>query len=111
MSRSSPGVPAMRSGRRAAGCAKTQLLGIESLLALLACLFLCPFASAADPGNPRMVVFLYPHNNDGSPGNALVDQSIRATFATNSSQRIEIYNEYLDVSHPRDARQQQLQID
>jgi signal transduction histidine kinase len=101
----------MRSGRRAARFANTRLLLIETLLALQALLLPCPVAGAAGPDNPKLVVFLNPHNNDGSPGNALVDQSIRATLASNSSQRIEVYNEYLDVSHPLDARQQQLQID
>jgi len=46
----------------------------------------------------RLIVVLYPQNNDGSPGSFLVDQSIRATFAAESTERIEIYNEYLDVA-------------
>jgi signal transduction histidine kinase len=58
-----------------------------------------------------MVAVLYPDNNDGSPGNFLVDQSIRATFATGSSDRIEIHNEYLDVSPLRTAGFNQLQTE
>jgi hypothetical protein len=58
-----------------------------------------------------MVVVLYPHLNDGSPGNSLVDQSIRATLATGSSDRIEIHNEYLDVFPLRNDGFKQLQVE
>jgi len=81
------------------------------LLVLLTLLFFCPIGAATDPENTRMVVVLYPENSDGSPGNALVDQSIRSTLATGSPGRIEICNEYLDVSRFPDADRQQLQAE
>jgi PAS domain S-box-containing protein len=40
-----------------------------------------------------------------------VDQSIRATFAAGSSERIEIHNEYLDTSSVRNDSFKQLQVD
>jgi PAS domain S-box-containing protein len=58
-----------------------------------------------------MVVVLYPHNSDGSPGNSLVDQSLRSAFAAGSTGHIEIYDEYLDISHPWDADSRQLQVE
>jgi len=81
------------------------------LLVLATVLFFCPGGAAADPDNTRTVVVLYPENSDGSPGNALVDQSIRSTFATGSPDRIEICNEYLDVSRSPDADHQQFQAE
>jgi PAS domain S-box-containing protein len=54
---------------------------------------------------------LYPDNNDGSPGEALFAQSLRTTFATGSAERVEIYNEYLDVSPVREDGFRQLQAE
>jgi len=96
--------------RRARESLSLRILGLLRFLARLAILFFGPFPAAAAPDNTRMVVVLYPHNNDGSPGNSLVDQSIRATFATGSSDRIEIYNEYLDVFSVRNDGFKQLQV-
>jgi signal transduction histidine kinase len=73
-----------------------------SLLALGTLLFLCPPAATADPEKTRTVVFLYPDSNDGRPGNLRVDQGLRSTFTTGSSERIIIHNEYLDLSRPVD---------
>ena len=101
----------MRTVRRAGGNSGSQLLGLMTLLVPLTVLFFCPKGAAAGPENTRMVVVLYPENSDGSPGNALVDQSIRATLATGFPGRIEIHNEYLDVSRSPDADHQQLQIE
>jgi len=56
-------------------------------------------------------VVLYPESSDGSPGNALVDHAIRSTFATSSLGRIEIHNEYLDVTRSPGADYQQLQAE
>jgi signal transduction histidine kinase len=58
-----------------------------------------------------MVVVLYPDDNDGSPGNFLVDQSIRAALAAGSSGRIEIHNEYLDVASVRTDGFKELQAE
>ncbi len=79
--------------------------------ALLVFLSVCSFTSAADGENSRLVVMLYPENSDGNPGNALVDEGIRSTFAAGSHERIEIYNEYLDISRSPGAAQQQLQAE
>jgi signal transduction histidine kinase len=81
------------------------------VLPLLALLFVCPSAAPAGPETIRMVVVLYPDNSDGSPGNSLADQGIRSTFAAGSPERVEIYNEYLDVSRPPDAARQRLQAE
>jgi signal transduction histidine kinase len=66
-------------------------------------------ASASNHEKSRLVVMLYPENSDGNAGNALVDQGLRSTFAAGSPERIEIYNEYLDISRSPDAQLQQLQ--
>ncbi|MBX3437669.1 MAG: hypothetical protein KF861_09275 [Planctomycetaceae bacterium] len=60
---------------------------------------------------PRLIVVLYPQNNDGSPGNFVVDQSIRAVFAEESSAHVEIHNEYLDCSSPAGKAGSDLQRD
>lgn len=73
-------------------------------------LCLCSFPTVVQ-ADSRLVVVLYPQNNDGSPGNLLVDQAIRSTFATESSERFEIYNEYLDLGKSRAAADEQLQRD
>jgi hypothetical protein len=90
----------MRFSSRAAACRT----GRRHLVALLAGLLMFSWISlnsaGAEPGRSRLVVVLYPQNNDGSPGVFLLDQSIRSTFASDSSEQIEVYNEYLDVSHP-----------
>ncbi|MFO0807629.1 MAG: PAS domain S-box protein [Gemmataceae bacterium] len=68
-------------------------------------------AVADEPGASKLVVVLYPQNNDGSPGNALVDQSIRSTLAGATSERIEVYAEYLDVAQPADAADRLVQLE
>src|SRR4051794_21318637 len=88
-----------------------RLLAPSAVLAVLALPFFGPHARAAHPESPRKVVVLFPHNDDGSPGNSLVDQSIRSTVANSPAGPVEIYDEYLDVSHPRDLSQWQLQVD
>ena len=101
----------MRIDRRARESSSPRILGLLRLLAPLTILFFGPFPATAAPENIRLVVVLYPDNNDGSPGNFLVDQSIRATFAAGSSDRIEIHNEYLDVSPVRNDGFKQLQAE
>src|SRR5438270_9194277 len=99
----------MRIDRKAWESSSPRILGLLRFLALSIALFFGPTPAAATPEKIRMVVVLYPHNNDGSPGNLLVDQSIRATFAAGSSDRIEIHNEYLDVFPVRNGGFKQLQ--
>ncbi len=72
-------------------------------IALSTFLFLGPSTPAAAPGDVRTVVVLYPENADGSPGSVLVTQSIRTTFASGSSEPVQIRNEYLDLSRFQDA--------
>ena len=77
----------------------------------LALLIVGSVASAADHEKSRLVVMLYPENSDGNAGNALVDQGLRSTFAAGSPERIEIYNEYLDIARSGGAERQQLQAE
>jgi PAS domain S-box-containing protein len=81
------------------------------LLALVAVLSLSPFAAAAVPATSKLVVVLNPHNHDGSPGNSLFEQGIRSTFATSSTENVEIFVEYLDVDQPRVPGDRQIQIE
>jgi PAS domain S-box-containing protein len=101
----------MRIGTRATTKSNKRIFLPRRWLAVSTILFVGLLAGAAAPDNIRMVVVLYPDNNDGSPGNSLVDQSIRATFASASSERIEIHNEYLDTSPVRDDGLKQLQVE
>src|SRR5947209_8775641 len=56
----------------------------------------CACEAAAD--GPRLVVVLYPTDNDGSPGNREADHGIRSTFASGAAESVEVENEYLDVT-------------
>ena len=85
--------------------------GPARLLALVIVLSVAPPAAAAGPATGKLVVVLYPENNNGSPGNVLVEQGLRTTFATGSAEPIEVFSEYLDVSHVRDARDLRLQTE
>ena len=74
-------------------------------LALLTCLAFCRFAAADGASKTRLVVVLYPHNNDGSPGNSLVNQSIRSIFANNSALIFGRFTSSLcDLPRPRKCR-------
>ncbi len=90
---------------------KRRLLGLAASVALSTFLLFCHFAAAGGPENIRTVVVLYPNAADGSPGQGLVDESIRSTFAAASPERVEIHNEYLDLSRFRDAGYRRLQVD
>src|SRR5262245_52520281 len=76
------------------------------LSALLGFLVFCP-AAAGGSGSSRLVVVLYPDDNDGRPGSLLIDRSIRSTFAAGSPENIEVRSEYLDVSRFRNAEYQE----
>ncbi len=56
----------------------------------------CAPAAAAEAH--RLVVVLYPTDNDGSPGNREADHGIRSTFASGAGESVEVENEYLDVT-------------
>jgi PAS domain S-box-containing protein len=88
----------MSIGTKAGGAPRPRLLGLAPLLALWTLPFLCPSAAAAGRGPDKLVLVLYPDDNDGRPGSLLVDRSIRSTFAAGSSESIEVRSEYLDVS-------------
>lgn len=55
-------------------------------------------ASATETPRDKLVVVLYPGANDGSPGNLLVDRGIRDVFENAPAGKVEIHNEYLDVT-------------
>ena len=76
---------------------------VGSLAALL--LLVGRPSEAADA--PRLVVVLYPSDNDGRPGNRAVDQGIRSTFASGPVGSVEVHNEYLDVARFPDAGYQE----
>jgi PAS domain S-box-containing protein len=86
--------------------------GSTGALALALAVFVMPAAGAsARPDAARVVVVLYPESSDGSPGTTLVDHAIRATLAADPAGRVEIFNEYLDLSRFPDAEHQQLLAD
>jgi PAS domain S-box-containing protein len=59
------------------------------------------FSAAAASEESSLVGVLYPDIKDGSPGSLRVDQSIRTTFATASSERIGIHPGYRGLSPVR----------
>lgn len=75
--------------------------------ALLASLIFAPAAPSAEQAPSKLVVVLYPESNDGRPGNVLADRGLRAEFAAGEPGRIEIHNEYLDLSRFPDAEYQE----
>jgi signal transduction histidine kinase len=78
-------------------------LTLQAALCLLVAQILCTSLAASREDRSRLVVVLYPETYDGSPGHALADRGIRSGFASGSRQRVEIHNEYLDVSRFPDA--------
>ena len=72
-------------------------------MALTALLLLCTGASADTPGSVRTVVVLTPDNALGSPGSADFNNGLRATFAADSREHIQIRFEPLDISRFEDA--------
>jgi PAS domain S-box-containing protein len=86
-----------------ASVAKQRISARFAFLTFLAILQHLPGPSVALATEPKIVVVLYPDNNDGRPGAVLADQGIRATFAAETSENIEIHSEYLDVSRFRSA--------
>jgi signal transduction histidine kinase len=72
---------------------------VSAAVSAILCAFGVPstFCRAND-GSGKLVVVLYPEPNDGRPGNVLADRGLRAELAAGSPDRIEIHNEYLDLS-------------
>jgi len=67
-------------------------------------LLLCAGASGATPGSVRTVVVLTPDNAPGSPGSGDFYKGLRATFASDVRDQIQIRFEPLDISRFQDAR-------
>src|SRR5438477_6159530 len=88
----------MKVGRSAVRISKTRFLRPTPLLALLALLLVGPIRAAAGADRTRLVVVLYPDDNDGRPGTLLFDQGLRSAFRTDSTERVEIHSEFLDVT-------------
>jgi signal transduction histidine kinase/ABC-type uncharacterized transport system substrate-binding protein len=80
-------------------------------IALLALLLLCPWASGAASGDVRTVVVLTPDNTAGAPGSIQLNQSLRATFAADSRDDIQIRFEPLDITRFQDAKGRDLLVD
>ena len=79
--------------------------------ALTVLLMLCAGASAATPPSVRTVVVLIPDNALGSPGSSDFNKGLRATFASDSREHIQIRFEPLDISRFQDARSRALLAD
>ncbi len=60
--------------------------------------FLLPSVVQAQTGSTRLVVVLYPDDNDGRPGNLLFDRGLRTLLKSDSADRVEIHSEFLDLS-------------
>lgn len=87
-----------------AAAANARLVTIIGTAVLPAVLLFSPPADAASPGAGRLVVVLYPTDNDGSPGNREADHGIRSTFASGAGESVEVENEYLDHYCPVRSR-------
>jgi PAS domain S-box-containing protein len=81
------------------------------MLFLSAALWSQSLAVASDRPSPRLVVILYPQNDDGSPGNALFDQGLRSTFENSTGEPIELYAEFLDLARPHSSEDRRLHLD
>ena len=81
-----------------AAAANARLVAVIGTAVLPAVFLFGPRADAASPGAGRLVVVLYPTDNDGSPGNREADHGIRSTFASGAGESVEVENEYLDVT-------------
>src|SRR5215831_8730819 len=72
-------------------------------MAFSALLLLWPDGLAAAPGNVRTVVVMTPDNALGSPGSNDFYKGLRASFAADSSEHIQVRFEPLDISRFEDA--------
>jgi len=60
-------------------------------------------ASTAGSGETRTVVLLFPGSSEMSPANVLVSQGARAIFEAGFAGRVDVHNEFLDLSRFQDA--------
>jgi signal transduction histidine kinase len=97
----------MRVGGKVGDTPASQRRGPARVLAVAAVLWCCP-AAAADA--PKLVVAFHPNESDGAPGVYLADRAIRSTFAAESPVRVEVRNEYVDVSRLRDPDFEHAQV-
>src|SRR5262245_28747643 len=95
--------PRWTSARRAESMTKQRARALLAPAALTALLLLCTGASAATLGSVRTVVVLTPDNAMGSPGSNDFYKGLRATFAADSREHIQIRFEPLDISRFEDA--------
>src|SRR4051812_35583024 len=96
--------------RRSAELASPPRLGVLLAIAAVGVLLSNPAAATAAPENRKLVVVLYPDESDGAPGLIQVNRALRSTFASQSPERIDIRNEYVDTSRSRDAEFMQAQV-
>src|SRR3954447_15538088 len=97
----------MSCGRGAGRSATAPLPGWRSVFTLLTVLLAGSISEAAGADRTRLVVVLYPDDNDGRPGTLLFDQGLRSTFASTSADLVEIHSEFLDVTRFADPAFQQ----
>ncbi len=95
-------------GHHAECCRKGKQQALGACVSLLVIsLASSSFVSASDSEPTRLVVVLSPEANNGAPGNALADRGIRAGFGKSTREKVQIHNEYLDISRFPDAGYQQ----
>ena len=80
-------------------------------MALSALLLHYPCPAAAAPAGVRTVVWLTPANTEGAPGDVLVHQGLRDSFAAGSLESIQVRTEYLDLSRFRDPGERRVLVD
>lgn len=92
----------MRRGANAGGRSTPRLRGPVAALAVFAALSCGPLPTVAGAEPSRLVVCLYPNDSDGAPGVVRVNQAIRAVFAAESAEPIDLHNEYVATARLRD---------
>lgn len=93
----------MGVGRRVGVESGPSLRNLTPVLATVTLLAGTSAAAAGEPGVPKHVLVVYPHECDGAPGIVLVNRGIRSTFAAQPTGQIEVRNEYVDTTRLRDA--------
>ena len=93
----------MRIARRAEAHPRSQLLGLTPVL-VLATLLSSARGAAADPDKSGRLSCSIRRTATAVLGTLRLIRAIRSTFATGPPCRIEIHNEYLDVSRSPDWR-------
>ena len=57
---------------------------------------------SAGPGEPKLVVVIYPSESDTAPGVIQLNEALRSTFAGEATGYIEVRNEYVDTNRLHD---------